>query len=573
MKATTLLLALALPASASAQALVARDGTIDWNRYYTSDETNAIMRELARRHPGLTNLYSIGRSYQGKDLMLIEVTNEETGPASEKPALYLDGGIHAGELTGSAVALYVLNHLLASYGEDDRITGLLDTRAFYIRPKFNPDGADIVLESDARLRSTVRPWDEDDDGAIDEDPHDDLDGDGFITRMRLRHPDGDWKLDEDPRIMVRRQPADTEGPFFYVMSEGIDNDGDGEFNEDDVGGIDMNRNFPRNWQPEYIQPGAGPYPASEPEVAATVKFIGEHRNIAGIVHGHTSGGFVYRLPSSSDPAAFDPVDRALIEEMGAFYTETTGRPVRPSSTDATSHRYGTLIGWAYDVLGIVGWVPEYVPADSWITDHDGDGRISEAEALRYNDEELDGRYFTDWRRYPHGQLGEVEIGGWHTRFWGQNPPAEHLEAECVVQVPWILSLLEKSPRVELGRVRVSGQSGRMARAMIEVSNSGWLPTNMTERGTVGRTTDSGEVVDRIVAPPSATLEIEGGVVDGPATIVVGHLGGSNDHSRAFTETSRVIEWLVRQTSTEMTVTVTVNGGPAGIARSGPVVYR
>jgi hypothetical protein len=487
--------------------------------------------------------------------------------------LYLDGGIHAGELTGSAVALYVLHHLLTQYGEDEGITALLDTRAFYIRPKFNPDGADIALESDARLRSTVRPWDEDDDGAIDEDPHDDLDGDGFITRMRLRHPDGEWKLSEDPRILVRRQPGDMEGPFFFVMSEGIDNDGDGEFNEDDVGGLDMNRNFPRNWQPEYIQSGAGPYPASEPEVAATVKFIGEHRNIAGLVHGHTSGGFVYRLPSSSDPTSFDPVDRALIEDMGALYTETTGRPVRPSSTDATSHRYGTLIGWAYDVLGIVGWVPEYVPADSWITDVDGDGRISEAEALRFNDEELDGKYFTDWLRFPHSQLGEVEIGGWHTRFWGQNPPAEYLEAECAVQVPWILSLLEKSPRVELGRVRVSGQSGGVARVMVEVSNSGWLPTNMTERGAVGRATDGGEIVDRIVAPPAATLTVQGGVIVGPATILVGHLGGSNDYSRAFTETSRTIEWRVRQTSNEMTVSVTVNAGAAGTARSGPVVYR
>jgi hypothetical protein len=109
--------------------------------------------------------------------------------------------------------------------------------------------------------------------------------------------------------------------------------------------------------------------------------------------------------------------------------------------------------------------------------------------------------------------------------------------------------------------------------MVEVSNSGWLPTNMTERGAVGRATDSGEIIDRIVAPPAATLTVEGGVIEGPATILVGHLGGSNDHSRAFTEASRTIEWRVRQTSNEMTVSVTVNAGAGGTARSGPVVYR
>lgn len=560
---------------AAAQRLVGADGSVDWNRYYTAAENNRIMADLARRHAGLTNLYSIGKSWKGEDLMLIEVTNEETGPAAEKPALYLDGGIHAGELTGSAVALYVLGRLLDGYGKDDRITRLLDTRAFYIRPKFNPDGSDLALTQDRRLRSTVHPWDEDGDGAVDEDPFDDLDGDGFITRMRVRNPNGQWKQGDDPRILVRREPGDTAGPFYFVTTEGIDNDGDGEFNEDDIGGIDMNRNFPRNWEPEYIQPGAGPYAMSEPEVAATVKFIADHPNIAGIVHGHTSGGFVYRLPSSSDPALFDRTDQALIEDMGALYTETTGRPVEPSSTDATSHRYGTLIGWAYDIRGIIGWVPEYVPADSWVTDYDGDGRISEVEALRFNDEELDGRYFTPWHRFPHAQLGEVEIGGWHTRFWGQNPPAEFLEAECEVQLPWILSLLEKSPKIELGRIRVLGQPNGTVRVQLEVTNTGWLPTNMTERGATGRPTSDGGVVDPIVRPPVATLDVQGGTVMGPATLMVGHLAGSNEISRAVTERSRVLEWTVRplRAGAEMTVTVTVDGGPAGTAKAGPVAYK
>ena len=81
--------------------LLAADGSVDWNRYYSSGETNAILAHYARRYPQLTKLYPVGRSWRGADLMLIEVTNTATGPAAEKPALYLDGGIHAGELTGS----------------------------------------------------------------------------------------------------------------------------------------------------------------------------------------------------------------------------------------------------------------------------------------------------------------------------------------------------------------------------------------------------------------------------------------------------------------------------------------
>jgi len=555
------------------QPLIRADGRIDWNRYYNVAETHQILAELARRFPGLTRLYSIGKSHKGADLMVIEVTNEATGPAADKPAIYLDGGIHAGELTGSAVALYVLNLLLRNHGQDPAVTRILDTRAFYIRPKFNPDGSDLALLQDQRLRSTVRPWDEDGDGAADEDPPEDLDKDGWITQMRVPDPNGNMKASPtDRRALIARQPGDTAGPFWFVSTEGTDNDGDGRFNEDGVGGIDMNRNFPRNWEPEHLQSGAGPFPLSEPETYATVRFIDEHPNIASIVHGHTSGGFVYRLPSASDPSKFDRTDLAVIEELGGVYTATTGRPVRPSSTHPTEHRYGTLLEWGYQDHGIIGWVPEYSPPDAWITDFDGNGDISEDEALRFNDEKLGGRYFSNWKPFPHPQLGEVEIGGWHRKFWGQNPPPEFLEAECRAQVPWILHLAESGPRLVLGTPRVRAIDGSRVRVDVTVSNGGWLPTHLTERGFVGRETGDG-AEDQIVRPPVALLEVTGGTVEGSARTRVGHLAGASTHSKAVTEKTRTVEWVVRKTGRELRLRVVVNGGPAGTARSDEVVYR
>jgi hypothetical protein len=157
-----------------------RRRSVDWNRYYLNDETNRIMEAFTLLYPELTELRSIGQSYLGADLMLMTVTNKATGPASEKPALYLDGNIHAQELTSSSVALYVMAHLLNNYGKDPRITELLDTRTFYVRPKFNPDGSDLVLKEDQFLRSSVRPVDENGDGIPDSDPPEDLDGDGRI---------------------------------------------------------------------------------------------------------------------------------------------------------------------------------------------------------------------------------------------------------------------------------------------------------------------------------------------------------------------------------------------------------
>ena len=310
---TAAALAFALPALAPAPAapqsssLVSPDGAVDWNRFYTAAETNQILREFHALHPDLTELHQVGESYRGQPLMLIAITNEATGPAAHKPALYVDGGIHAGELTGSAVATHVIGHLLNGYGRDPRITALLDVRAFYVRPKFNPDGSDLALIHDQSLRSTTHPVDDDEDGAADEDPPEDLDGDGWITQMRYGDDDGDWVLDpDDDRILVRDPERQRPGPRYSTMREGIDNDGDGAINEDGVGGIDMNRNFPRNWERVHLQPGAGDYPLSEPETRAAAAFINAHRNITGIVHGHTSGGFVYRLPSASAPSLFRP---------------------------------------------------------------------------------------------------------------------------------------------------------------------------------------------------------------------------------------------------------------------------
>jgi len=576
--AFALLLGLLFAGDASAQRrprLIQADGTISYNRYYTSAETNQILRDWARRFPQLTNLYSIGKSLKGADLMLMEVTNEATGAAETKPALYLDGGIHAGELTGSAVATYVLGQLLFGFGKDERITDLLDTHAFYIRPKFNPDGSDLALTKDEKLRSTTRPYDDDYDGVADEDPPDDLDGDGRITQMRVRDPNGDWVSDsEDPRIMRRRQEGETGGTYWFVETEGIDNDGDGRFNEDGVGGLDMNRNFPRNWERQHIQDGAGDFPLSEPETYATVQFINAHPNIASIVHGHTSGGFVYRLPSASAPSQFNTVDLALIEDLGREYTESTGRPVQPSATHPTEHRYGTLISWGYWDRGIVGWVPEFVPSNSWITDYDNDGEISEAEALRFNDEELEGKYFTNWKPYPHPQLGEVEIGGWYRTMWGQNTPAERLENETEPQLHWILWLLEQAPRVTIGTPAVRAIDQNRLRVEATITNEGFLPTNMTERGFEGRETEDGQIIEQVVTPPFVLLEVTGGeVIDGPARVRLGHLAGRSTHSPLVTNRSGTASWTVRKTGREVRIKVTVFGGPGGMATSEEVVLN
>lgn len=576
-----LVLSLVLPGSLLGQghSLVDPNGAVDWNRYYTAGETEQILQEFNRRFPDLTELTSIGESIFGRPLWVMEVTSEATGPASDKPALYLDGGIHAGELTGSQVALYALGQLLTRFGSDAEITNLLEDYAFYIRPKFNPEGSDLALIEDQFLRSTPRPWDEDEDGAADEDPPEDLDGDGWITRMRIPDPEGDWYAHpSDDRILVRVDRG--EGPEasgdapsgarrYRLLQEGVDNDGDGSINEDGIGGIDMNRNFPRNWEPEFLQPGAGPFPLSEPETFAAVAFIQSHPNITGIVHGHTSGGFVYRLPSASAPSLFPENDLALIRHLGEPYTETTGRPVTPSATHPTRHRYGTLITWAYWDQGIVGWVPEYSPGpEAWVRDYDGNGAIDPVEEMRFNEEELQGRYFSPWTPYSHPELGTVEIGGWHSKFWGQNPPAEFLEEECAAQLPWILYLIQQAPRLVLHGPTVERLEDGRVRVTAAVTNRGFLPTSLTGRGALGNENPNGTLSDPLVAPPVVTLTVEGAqIVDGDGRVRIRHLRGTETVLGGVGVPSETVEWVVQPREPDARIRVTVQSPKAGVVQS------
>jgi hypothetical protein len=577
-----ILLFLPGPLQGQGHTLVAPDGGVDWNRYYTAGETEQILGELHTQYPELTELYSIGESRQGKQLWVMEVTAEITGPASEKPALYLDGGIHSGELTGSQVTLYVMGTLLSRYGWDPAITDLLEQYSFYFRPKFNPDGADLALIHDENLRSTPRPWDEDEDGRLDEDPSEDLDQDGWITSMRIPDAEGNWYAHpRDRRVMVRiggRFQGDPEATQpnipnnaqrYRVVREGVDNDRDGSLNEDGFGGIDMNRNFPRNWEPEYLQPGAGPFPLSEPETFATVEFIQSHPNITSIVHGHTSGGFVYRLPSASAPSLFPQNDLALIEHLGLPYTETTGRPVRPSATHPTEHRYGTLITWAFWDQGIVGWVPEYSPGpEAWVRDYNRDGTIDALEEMRFNEDELDGRYFSPWTSYPHPDLGEVEIGGWHAKFWGQNPPPEFLEEECAAQLPWILYLIRQAPRLSLEGPIVTAMGDGRFRVRAVVTNEGFLPTSLTGRGAVGQEGPNGTLDSPVVRPPVLSIALEGAELsEGVARVRLGHLSGRGPFLEDLGVPSETVEWIVTPLEGQAYVQITAASDKGGTARS------
>ncbi|MCA9296878.1 MAG: hypothetical protein KC983_10175, partial [Phycisphaerales bacterium] len=103
---------------------------IPWNRYSDYDEMTAHLKKLAAAYPKLMTLESVGKSVQGRDMWVVTINVESTGPASSKPAIWIDGNIHANEIQAMEVVLYSIWYLTKSYGEVDQLTELMDRTAF-----------------------------------------------------------------------------------------------------------------------------------------------------------------------------------------------------------------------------------------------------------------------------------------------------------------------------------------------------------------------------------------------------------------------------------------------------------
>ena len=82
---------------------------IKFDSFYRYDELTSLLQTFASDYPQLVEVESNGKSHEGRDIWLATVTNVETGPAKEKPAFWVDGNIHATEVSPSTACLYFIN--------------------------------------------------------------------------------------------------------------------------------------------------------------------------------------------------------------------------------------------------------------------------------------------------------------------------------------------------------------------------------------------------------------------------------------------------------------------------------
>ncbi|HVE50306.1 MAG TPA: M14 family metallopeptidase [Casimicrobiaceae bacterium] len=555
-----------------------------FDRFYRYDELTELLHAFAREHPALVSIESIGRSHEGRDIWVLTVTNTKTGPAIDKPAFWVDGNIHATEVAASAANVYFLHMLVTQYALDPEITRVLDTRAFYVCPRINPDGAEWALADRPRwIRSSTRPYPFDEeqlDGLIVED----IDGDGRILQMRIADPNGVWKAHpNEPRLMIRRDPTEEGGTYYRVIPEGrVDNyDGFTLTLKKPPQGLDLNRNFPASWRQEFEQLGAGPYPTSEPEVRAVVDFIAKHKNLTGGTTFHTWSGVLLRPFEHSPDEEMDAEDLWVYRKVGAIGTELTGYPNISVYHEFRYHPkqvIGGTFDWIYEHLGLFSWVVEiwspmreagitdYQYID-WFRDHTPDDDL---KLIRWSDEKLGGVAHIPWKAFDHPQLGRIEIGGWNRFHAFGNPPLSLLEKEIARFPKWLVWQALISPRLALvhaSAVRVGESSApRSWKVTLVVQNEGWLPAYVSKRALVRKVVRG--LVAEIDLPAGARL-IAGklrddlGQLEGRAHK---HTGVSFWPEYNITDDRMKIEWVV-QGESGSSITVSARHERAGVVRA------
>ena len=506
---------------------------ISFDRFYRYDDLSALLHAYAAEYPDLVSLESIGKSYEGRDIWVATITNKKTGPAEDKPALWLDGNIHSVEVTASTACLYHIEKMVTEFGKDKTITHCLDTRAFYVCPRVNPDGAEWVLgEMNRKVRSSVRPYPHED-PQVDGMKVGDVDGDGRVLFMRQRDKHGPWKSHpEEPRLLIRRAPDDFDGDFYRLYREGEVTEFDGVMVKHNVPpqGLDLNRNFPANWAPEGKQFGAGPAPFSEPETRALGDFISTHKNIVTAIAGHTFSGVLLRASSSGTDDDVPVNDLRAYKMAGKKGEELTGYPSISIYHDFRYHPKQDIKGgfdYVYEHLGIYFWTIEYWAPhktagvdmakgdySSWLFDHEPEDDLT---MFKFFDKECPGTAYVDWQEFDHPQLGKLEIGGWDILNSFHNPPLHLLEKEIAPFPEWFVYQAMMAGQLELvdASAEKVGDNAFMIRLVVE--NGGYLSTAGSEKAKEHKTTR--EVVAEIDLPTGAKL------LRGKPWEEVGHLDG------------------------------------------------
>ncbi len=443
------------------------------NDYSDHRQLTERLEALAGANPALASLESLTTTVGGKEIWLLSVGS---GELTQRPAVAVVGGVSGDRLLGSELAISFAERLLDESGRDE-VRQLLDSVTFYIFPDMSPDArAQYFAPLKYERFGNANPSDLDRDGRVGEDPYNDLNGDGMITMMRVEDPTGKWmKHPDDSRVMVKARVEKGERGGYRLLSEGIDEDQDGQWNEDGEEGVFFNRNFTYDY-PAFSR-GAGEHAVSEKETRAIADFLFEAKNVFAVIS-------LGEADNLSHPLSYDPrktsgrIISGWLEEdvkINQMVSHIYRSHLDVSDAEQVAGSPGDFFQWAYFHYGrfsfsTPGW---------WIPDageEDPSFGSKELNFLRWAEGKGMQDVFVPWEPVDHPDFPgrKVEVGG-IVPFAMTTPPYHMVDSLLEGHYHFINEVARLRPQIDVLNLQKEELGRNLYRITADIANLGSFP--------------------------------------------------------------------------------------------------
>lgn len=125
----------------TSQSTNAEDESFLENIKYTNFvDLETLYSKLEKDFPHLAKVHSIGKSVEGRDLLVLEISKNVTEPHPDRPRFKYVANMHGDEAIGRELVILLSKYLLLNYGKNDRVTQLVNYTDIFLMPSLNPDG-------------------------------------------------------------------------------------------------------------------------------------------------------------------------------------------------------------------------------------------------------------------------------------------------------------------------------------------------------------------------------------------------------------------------------------------------
>lgn len=126
-----------------------------FNDYKNYADISAYASQLAAEFPALATRFSLGQSFQGREVFGLRIA--APGTPANAPAIFLHGLQHAREWITGATTMYLADRLLRTATSDPAVAATLASLQFIIVPVSNPDGYVYTWTNNRLWRKNRRP--------------------------------------------------------------------------------------------------------------------------------------------------------------------------------------------------------------------------------------------------------------------------------------------------------------------------------------------------------------------------------------------------------------------------------